>query len=230
MNGIEFEGFSRELPGFFAGLAENNSTGWFQAHRDVYESAVLEPAKRFIEDLGNRLATIDPGIVADPRIDKSIYRIHRDVRFSPDKSPYKTHLGIWLWNSIAPRSESCGFYFQIDAHRFMIGAGTYYFTGEQLERFRQAVADNRRGAALEKAIKQVKTTGNYDVAGEHYKRMPKGYDPGHPRATLLRHNTLYAFEETPLPEELYSAEFVDYCFSRCRDVLPIHQWLLTIIR
>lgn len=229
MNGIGFQGFSRELPAFFAGLSENNTTGWFQAHRDTWDKKILEPARRFIEDMGDRLATIDPGIVADPRIDKSIFRLNRDVRFSKDKSPFKTHLGIWFWNNAGGRMESCGFYFHIEQNRFMMGTGNYMFMGDQLERYRQAVADSRRGAALEKAIKKVKATGDYGIAGEHYKRVPRGYDPNHPRAALLRYNSLYAYQETPLPEELYSAEFIDYCFSRCVDVLPVHKWLLDTI-
>jgi hypothetical protein len=82
---------------FLADLRRHNNKGWFDAHRDRYETAYVEPAKAFVEAAAPGLATIVPGITAEPRVLGSIFRIHRDTRFSTDKRPYKDHLDFWFW-------------------------------------------------------------------------------------------------------------------------------------
>ena len=92
-----FKGFSKHTSDFFAQLPHNNSKKWFDEHRDQYEQYVLEPARSFIEALGDALRILRPQINAIPLVNKSLFRLNRDTRFSKDKTPYKTHLGIWIW-------------------------------------------------------------------------------------------------------------------------------------
>ncbi len=222
---MDFTGLPRELPEFYRGLRENNSTGWFTAHRADYDEHVLAPARSFVMAMGDRLHSIAPGINADPRINRSLFRINRDTRFSRDKSPFKTHLGIWLWEGLGPRMECSGFYIHIEPGLCILGTGIYRFTGELLERYRERVTDRRHGPALRKAVDEALASGPYTLGGEHYKRVPRGYDPEHPNARLLLHNGFWVGLETSLPEEMFTPAFPDWCFGHCVNLLPVHRWL-----
>ncbi|MBW1712100.1 MAG: DUF2461 domain-containing protein [Deltaproteobacteria bacterium] len=128
-----FGGFPRECLEFYQDLASNNNRQWFADNKDRFDETVMEPARQFVVDMGRRLAPVFPGIVAQPKVNKSIFRINRDTRFSRDKSPYKTHLGLWFWQGPGKRMESSGFYFHLEPGRLMLGAGLYKFPKHLLE-------------------------------------------------------------------------------------------------
>jgi uncharacterized protein (TIGR02453 family) len=92
-----FSGFPKATITFLSGLSETNTKEWFEGNRDVYEAGYVEPARRFVESMGPRLKQVSPGVKYEPKINGSISRINRDVRFSKDKRPYKDHLDIWFW-------------------------------------------------------------------------------------------------------------------------------------
>ncbi|MGE5797815.1 MAG: TIGR02453 family protein, partial [Ignavibacteria bacterium] len=102
---------------FLKQLAKNNSKEWFEENREAFNNDFLQPAVQFVVDIGERLQTIVPEIMAVPKVDKSIFRLHRDVRFSKDKSPFKTNLGILLWEG-KEKKQSPGFYFHIEPKLF----------------------------------------------------------------------------------------------------------------
>ena len=110
-----FNGFTKETFRFFRDLENNNTKEWFQENRTLYEKNVMEPAQEYVMEMGERLKSISPKIVAIPKTDKSIFRIYRDVRFSKDKTPYKTHLGIFFWEG--PRKKLGNPGFQKDCRR-----------------------------------------------------------------------------------------------------------------
>lgn len=220
-----FEGFPRECIEFYRDLARNNDTAWFAAHKADYEEYVLRPARLFIMDMGDRLNTIVPGINADPRVNRSIFRIYRDTRFRHDKTPYKTHLGIWFWEGIAPRMECSGFYFHLESDRIVLGAGIYRFPENLLDKYRERVVDRGHGAALSRAVAETTAGGRYTLGGVRYKRVPRGYDPSHPNAALLLHDGFSVGTESGIPEELFSPALLDYCMERFIPTLSIHRWL-----
>jgi len=94
---------------FFHRLTVNNSKEWFQEHREEYDNSILEPSRHFVMAMGERFIELSSGIVADPRVNRSLFRINRDTRFSKDKSPYKNHLGILFWEGERPKMENSGF-------------------------------------------------------------------------------------------------------------------------
>jgi uncharacterized protein (TIGR02453 family) len=118
-----FNGFSKELPKFFQNLKKNNTKPWFEKHRNEYEEFVLGPAREFVVEMGTRLRKIAPEINAIPKINQSLFKINRDVRFSKDKSPYKTSMGIWFWEGRRKRMECSGFYFHLEDQRMFFGMG-----------------------------------------------------------------------------------------------------------
>jgi uncharacterized protein (TIGR02453 family) len=223
-----FQGFSRETVAFFRGLKKNNSRDWFEAHRKVYQDYVLEPAKAFVLALGPKLKEISPSIVAAPKINKSIFRLNRDTRFSLDKSPFKPNLGLYFWEGPRSRLESPGFYVHLEPPIFLLGAGYYVFPDWLRERFRRAVVHPKQGIELAAILKKISATSDFEIGGKHYKRLPSGYDHSHPNAPLLLHDGLHAGWETAVPEEFFSPELPDYCFEKFRPLASLHRWLAAL--
>jgi uncharacterized protein (TIGR02453 family) len=175
--------------------------------------------------MGEKLASLSPHIIADPRTDKSIFRVHRDTRFSNDKRPYKTHLGIYFWEGPGKKMECSGYYFHLEPPDVFLGAGLYMLSRDQLSRYRDDVVHPKHGPALARAVAAVRKKG-YDIGGLHYQRVPRGYDPEHKNAELLKHSGVFAMHETKIPPELYSSGIVDSCFKIFRAMSPVHEWMV----
>jgi uncharacterized protein (TIGR02453 family) len=172
-----FGGFEAAAFEWFAGLRENNSKAWFHAHREIYDGAVREPLEALLEQLAGELG----GSV-------KLFRQHRDTRFSADKSPYKTT----TYGLIAERPDNLpALYAQLSAEGLFAGSGYHELAPDQLARFRDAVADDGSGPALERALAGVHAAG-VETFGEALKTAPRGYPRDHPRAQLLRHKALVA--------------------------------------
>lgn len=225
----QFQGFSQETVKFISELKVNNTKEWFNDNRDRFETNLMDPAKKFVVDMGERLRDLAPGIHAIPKVDGSIFRLHRDVRFSTDKSPYKTHLGIYLWEGERKKLECPGFYFHLEPPNLTLGCGLYLFTREMLPAYRKAVVDKKMGKSLQEAIDKVQAKFAYQLGGKHYKQIPRGFDPEHPNSDYLLHDGLHIGEETEIPEELYSSRLIEYCYSRYEIMAPLHKWLLGLV-
>jgi uncharacterized protein (TIGR02453 family) len=221
-----FQGFPREGLGFLANLQENNNKAWFDANRAGYDAWLLAPMRAFVAELGTRLQeAVSPTINCDTRVGGSIMRMNRDTRFSHDKTPYKNHVGAWFWEGEAKSMECPGYYMALNADKLILGAGKHSFEGSALGRYREAVASNEMGPELERAVKTVREAGPYDVDGEHYKRVPGGYDADHPRGALLKHAGLHAGITVPVPAEAHSRAFLEYCVGHYYRLSPIVDWL-----
>lgn len=220
----EFNGFPPECPRFFRALARHNDRAWFAAHKADYERHVLAPARAFVVTLGARLRRLSPGIAVDPRTSGSgsIFRIHRDVRFSNDKRPYKTHLGIFFWEG--ERKAGPGYYFHLEPPALELYVGKYIFDKDQLRAWRRAVDAPATGEPLAALLRKAARQG-YEAGGEAYKRVPAGFAKDHPRADLLRHGSIWLRAAADLPPELHSAKLVDWCFARYRGMHPLQEWL-----
>lgn len=223
-----FNGFTQETVDFFVSLKQNNTKDWFNRHKQTFETQVMEPAKVFIIAMGERLQELAPNIIAVPKINKSIFRIYRDTRFSQDKTPYKTHLGIFFWEGTRPRMECPGFYFHLEPPNLMLGVGFYMFPKTILEHYRNAVVHPEYGAELADIVQKVEKTEGYKLGGKHYKRIPTGYDHDHPNAELLLYNGLYAGIESHIPPQLFEIRLLDYCMEKFTPLTELHRWLVTL--
>jgi uncharacterized protein (TIGR02453 family) len=223
---MAFAGFKPEVLTFMADLGRNNRRDWFQAHRDDYDTLLLEPARDFVETMGHELG---PDFNADPRVGGSIMRIARDTRFSRDKRPYKDHLDLWFWHGPGPSRQRPGLWFRLTPSTLVLGAGKHRFERDVLGRYRDSVVDPERGAALVKAVAAVERAGA-DVGGRQYKRVPAGYDAAHERAELLLHDGLYAgIELEPVPREAHTPAFPAFCAARYRAMRPVLDWLVELL-
>lgn len=179
---------------FLVELALNNDRGWFDANKDRYERHVKEPALAFVEAFGPRLATFAPRLVADPRpVGGSLFRIYRDVRFSKDKSPYKTHLGIRFFHADKKDVHTPGFYLHVEPGASFAGVGVWQPDGPTLKRIREAIVERsdawlraRDGAAFRKT---------FEIGGDALKTHPRGFDPDHPLIEDLRKKDHVAYAD-----------------------------------
>ncbi len=228
MSADSFGGFLPQTVEFFRQLARHNSREWFDRHRPDYENFVLHPAQSFVRAMGQRLRQFYPQMQADPRVNGSIFRIFRDTRFSPDKTPYKTHLGIYFWEGGGPKLANSGFYFHLEPPDLFLGAGMYIFPPTQLRLYRRVAADPEYGQELADIVTHIASKKGYALGGLHYKRVPAGVPADHPRPDLLRHNGLFASCESKIPKELFSEKIVDYCWEKFDHMAALHEWLVSM--
>jgi len=221
---MAFEGFGKETTRFLAGLSANNKKAWFDAHRQEYEEALLAPAQAFVAALGPRLHKLEPEINAEPRVNGSILRLNRDVRFAKDKSPYKDHLDLWFWTGERKGWDGSGFFFRLTPERLLLGAGIHAFAPPTLARYRAAALDPKRGGALTRVVKALRKAG-YEVGTESYKRVPAGVPADHPHAALLRHGGLHATWGAKHPPALRTEALVGFVADHFKAVAPLHRWL-----
>ena len=176
---------------FLRGLAKNNNKEWFEAHRAEYENEVREPMRDLIGEMNAKLATVAPEIGGDPK--RSMFRINRDIRFSKDKSPYKTHAACWFHHRRATSrvgseadAGSAGFYFHLEPGRSMVGGGLWMPPRPQLNKIRDAIADDPDG--FEAVVRGLKKYGGLDDEAV-LTRMPRGFSEEHPAAKWLRYQS-----------------------------------------
>jgi uncharacterized protein (TIGR02453 family) len=227
---LAFEGFSKKTVKFFQDLKKNNTKKWFEAHKKEYETYVMQPSKAFVIAMGDKMREHVLDIVAIPKINKSLFRINRDTRFSPDKSPYKTNMGIFFWEGNRPRMECSGFYFHLEPPILLLGVGLYMFPKYLFDTYRNSVVHAKYGKGLADIVAKIEKTKGYQIGGKHYKRVPAGFDPSHPNADLLLHNGIHVGVETEIPEEFYSKKLVSYCWQKFQPLLPLHTWLVAMTR
>ncbi len=178
--------FTKRTFAFLAELAENNDRNWFQANQDRYEQDVRLPALDFIDEFAGPLAKISPHFVADARkAGGSMFRIQRDIRFSKDKTPYKTHTGM-QFRHVATSDDvhAPGFYLHIEPKASYAGVGLWRPATPDATQIRQRIADEP--AAWKKAAYGKRFTDVYTVGGESLQRVPKGIDPDHTYAADIR--------------------------------------------
>ena len=220
-----FTGFPEETFAFLTELRANNAKPWLDAHRDDYEAQYLAPARAFVEDMGEMLLEVAPEVRFEPRVNGSIFRVNRDIRFSNDKTPYKDHLALWFWDGAERREATSGFYLRLLPDQVGIGVGAHRFDKDRLASYRELVVDATAGTALLAAVDSVERAG-YMVHGEHYQRVPTGFDADGRAADLLRHRALFAGEDVPVPASVHDRRFLGWCLRRWEKMAPLHRWLV----
>jgi uncharacterized protein (TIGR02453 family) len=214
----EAPSFSPDLFAFLRELKANNQREWFNANKGRYEGHVKEPALAFVEDLGYRLPAVAPHLVADKR---SMFRIYRDTRFAKDKSPYKTHVGIYFRHARSAEADTAGLYLHLEPGHAFLGAGIWHPNTPALKRIRDALVarpDEWRSAvaAVEPVWKQAE--------GETLKRPPAGYSADHPLIEDLKRKS-FAITSPLSQKEVTAPGFLDECEARAGRARPFLSFL-----
>jgi uncharacterized protein (TIGR02453 family) len=179
---------------FLRGLKRNNRRDWFLAHRDEYEAHVRGPMLELIQRLADDLREFAPEIVCDPKA--SMYRIYRDVRFSANKAPYKTHVAASFPTRGLPKHEGAGLYFHVSPTDIWIGGGMYAPQTAQLLAVREHIAAHtKRLRAIVESPGFRKAVGSLE--GERLQRIPHGFRKDHPAAEYLKYRQFLAGRELP---------------------------------
>jgi uncharacterized protein (TIGR02453 family) len=221
--GTDFSGFSADTLGFLRELQDHNNKTWFDANRGRYEDALLGPAKAFVMAMEPGMRTLDEELVIEPKVNGSIFRINRDVRFSKDKRPYKEELAF-RFRARGPKDAAPSFLMRITPEIIGLGVGLWTFPKGMLERFREGVADETRGAALAGMIEGLKVNGCSFMAPS-LKRVPRPYESDHPRGELLKLKGLTIGVDRPIAPVFESADLVPWCVGEFARLAPIFLWL-----
>jgi len=220
--------FTKRALGFFRGLARHNEKPWFEAHRDEYETEVRGPMRELIEDLDTHFAEFAPEIGGDPK--RSMFRINRDIRFSKDKSPYKTHAACWFHHLNAARTVgaeadagSAGYYFHLQpGGKSTLGAGLWMPPRPQLKKLRDAIAEDPKG--FDRMARSIPSRfGGLDDEGA-LKRMPRGYADDHPAAKWLRFQS-FTSGRTLTDKQVTSPSLASFLEREYEALLPLVRWL-----
>jgi len=211
--------FSPALFAFLKDLKANNTREWFQTNRERYVADVEAPMLRFIGDLTPGLAAISPAIVVDRRrMGGSMYRIYRDTRFSPDKTPFKTHIAATFRHEQRKKLPSVpGFYLHLEPGDCLGGGGIYHPDMPALTKIRTAIATDRKGWSA------VKRAG-LEIQGDSLTRAPAGFDPSHPFIEDLRRKDLYALVSFS-QKEVCAPDFLGRYLDSCHEVAPLVAFL-----
>jgi len=188
-----FVGFPRDGIDFMKRLKRNNNRPWFEKHKEVYETVVKLPMQSLIAALQPHFDVFAPEFDVHPK--KSLFRIYRDVRFSKDKTPYKTHVAAHFVLRGKPKGiEGSGYYLHIEPGEVFLGGGIYMPDGDQLKKIRRAIAgqpDRFLSILEQKQFKKIFKR----LQGETLQRVPQGYEPGHPMAEWLKYKQFFVWVE-----------------------------------
>ena len=182
--------FTQDTFDFLSDLAANNSRAWFEANRDRYETYWKAAALDFIASVSGQMAALDPPLAAEPKLNGTLRRINRDVRFSRDKSPYNARLHMIFWNGEHP-NRAPAVHIVLGPDGVGYGAGQFGFQPAGLKVIRDRIADKADGDALIEALEQAEVVG-CTMGEPDLVRLPKGYQAEGRRAELLRHKSIVA--------------------------------------
>ena len=202
---MTFSGFPEEALVFYEGLRADNTKAYWSDHKAVYDRAVKAPLAALLDDL-------------EPEFGRGkVFRPYRDVRFSKDKTPYKEHAA-----AVVGDDRSGALYVQLSADGLYVGGGYWHTQTDQAQRLREAVADERTGAELQRILDRL---SGWEVLGERLKRLPKPYASDHPRAHLLHAKSLAAGRAFEPAEWLHEPECGRRIAEAWREVRPLTDWL-----
>ncbi len=205
---MSFTGFPEAALDFYDDLEADNSKVFWDAHKEVYKTAVAAPMAALTDELADEFGTA------------KIFRPYRDVRFSKDKTPYKTHQGAFI--GVGPAT---GYYLQIGAPGMRVGAGFYEASPTRLAAFRTAIDNDLYGPALEQTIAKLRRKG-WEIGGETLKTTPRGWDADHPRIELLRHKSLTVMRDYGFEEIIHTPKLVAQIRKHWRETSTLLDWLV----
>jgi uncharacterized protein (TIGR02453 family) len=206
----KFEGFGPKVRAWFEGLELDNSKQYFDAHRDFFEESIRDQMEALLNELGKEFGG-----------EVKMFRQNRDIRFSRDKAPYKINTyGILYHTSIAAQ----GLYASISANGLVAGSGYHAMGSDQLERYRQSVADPKLGPQLVKAVDKAQQAG-LELWGQTLSTAPRGYPKDHERIELLRRKSLTLGRTLGFGRRIGGPEGLEFVAVTWRTAAPVTRWL-----
>jgi uncharacterized protein (TIGR02453 family) len=234
---VEFTGFSKKTLPFLKAIRANNNKEWFDAHKSEYEELILNPSRAFVTEMGEHLQALEPTINAEPKINKSLFRIYRDTRrMGSNKEPIKSRIGIIFWQGRASRLQSSCFYLHFSPDELFVAVGIRWFEKPLLDAFREYIKDEKKRVELDKILKKMSSpqghfldkshgTCGYQIIPHGYKRYPKGFSAEMPSAdvSLFKGVAAYKILEPSLIEE--GEKLIETLYKIYEDLHPLQKWM-----
>lgn len=223
---MAFEGFSNDFFKFFRDLAKHNERAWFEANKQRYREVVVGPISDFIAAIAPKLAKISPHFRADPRPNGgSMFRIHRDVRFAADKSPYKTHAAAQFRHDCGKDAHAPGYYLHLAPKEVMFGGGVWMPDAPALAKIRSAIAEQSKVWEKAKSAKSVVASfGGLSARSDALTRPPKGFDADHPMIEDIKRKSFFLIANSS-EAEAASPAFVGVVAKAYADAAPVMRFL-----
>ena len=220
-----FSGFKPDIFAFLHDLEQNNNREWFAENRDRYEIDYLAPAMDFVNAMYEATAALHPSHKAVAKINGSVRRINRDVRFSKDKSPYNARLHLVFWIGDHP-NRSAAIHLILDPESIGIGAGQWALNAEQIDQYRIAVSNPASQKGFLKAVERANVVGCEMVPPE-LKKIPRGFEENADWSSLLRHKSIVCrtFSRIKVPDEMFTSQAVPYFTNLFEKLAPVNAWI-----
>ncbi len=215
--------FTKEGMSFLKKLDKNNTRDWFHEHKSDYEDLIRSPALNFIDDMENDITHLSPHFLAiAKKVGGSLMRVHRDVRFSKDKSPYKTNIGIQFRHEMGKDVHAPGFYVHVEPGECFVGVGIWRPDSSTLGKIRDAIIEKDKNWLA--AVNDKKFKRNFEIGGESLKTGPRGYDKNHPLIDDLKRKDFIAISYMS-EKSMLGKNFKKEVLKRFTDAEPYMQFL-----
>ena len=221
---MQFDGFSKKGIEFLKKLEVNNTKTWFENHKSIWEEEILLPNKNFIQDMGETLQILVPTIHFKPKVSGSLFRIYRDVRFSKDKTPMKSKIGLLFWQGQAHRMQSSSFYMHYDKESYFVASGIRAFKPPLLKTYRGYIQHKKHRNSLHVILEELQSKG-YNIPEPKYKRVPKEFDKDEEYIYLCKFGAMFAYKEFALDDTFFSQEIIDKLFKIYQDMAKLQKWV-----
>lgn len=221
---MDFQGFNGALS-FLKEIRKNNNKEWFEAHRDEYEKAILNPSKAFVVEMGEHLLALEPTVDAEPKINKSLFKMYRDVRrMGENKEPMKSKIGFIFpqggWSGC--RLQKSSFYLHFSPDELFAAVGVRWFNKPMLDAYRDYIKDDKRRDTLAMVLKRLGDMG-YSTIEKGYKKYPRGFNSeiSNVDLSLYKGMATYKILEPKLIED--GDKLIDTLYKIYEDMLPLQQ-------
>jgi uncharacterized protein (TIGR02453 family) len=221
-----FSGFPKESIEFFKNLRDNNNKIWFNEHKPEYKLLIEEPFKELVSALSPTMLEIDPEFEVEPKVGKTISRIYRDVRFSKDKSPYRSNMWLSFKLSHQNWKEFPGYFFDLSIDHFMFGMGCYQATKPTMDNLRAMI--DEEPDYLRENLAFIREETDFEIKGEMYKKI---LNPNAPEdlKDLYQMKNLYLMSESPMDEIIFNGEIADLLISEFEKTANFYNLLKSVI-
>lgn len=218
-----FQHYPKQTLGFLKAIQKNNNKAWFELHKEEYTKLILEPSRAFVEEMGEHLQALVPTINAIPKINHSLFRIYRDTRFSKDKTPIKSKIGVIFWQGNDIRMQSSCFYLHFSPKELLVAAGIRTFDPDLLAAYRAYIKNDTNRENLHKILEDLKEKG-YTIEEPAYKRLPRGFEKEMHLEYLARMKAVAVYHSLPA-STISKKIFIPELYHHYEHFLPLQQWL-----
>ena len=225
---MQFNGFSKKGTKFLEDLSKNNTKAWFEDHRHIWEDEIRKPTEAFVEEMGETLQILVPTINYNPKVGASLFKIYRDVRFSKDKTPMKSKIGILFWQGSGHRMQSSSFYMHFNKDEYFIASGIRNFKPPMLKTFKEYIKEEKHREELHNILEDLKQKG-YSLPEYKFKRLPQGFSKNDKYIELALYGAMYSYKTFPIDDVFYKFEVATRAFEIYDDMKDLQKWVYEMI-